>query len=74
MEMQRQMPRPIEISSNPDYSNNGPITKRAKLNSTKGGYKRKKFINIKGYGKRLLRFTKTGNKYVILNKKRKYLK
>ena len=37
-----------------------------------GGFK-KEYINIKGYGKRLLRYTKKNRKYVKIHKKRKYL-
>jgi hypothetical protein len=32
-----------------------------------------KYINIKNHGKRLVRYTKTGKKYVIVNGKKKYI-
>lgn len=41
-------------------------------NVAMGGYK-KEFINVKGFGKRLLRYTKNNRRYVMVHKKRKYL-
>lgn len=53
------------------YIGNPSKKRRRKIRrpNLKGG-----FINIKGIGKRLVRFTNTGKQYVKLNGKRKYIK
>lgn len=51
-----------------------PHKRRITTGGNKKKNRKKKYIKIKNYGKRLIRYTKTNKKYIILNGKKKYIK
>ena len=53
---------------------NGPYRPQITTGGNKKINRKKKYIKIKNYGKRLIRYTKTNKKYIILNGKKKYIK